>query len=387
MIRGSVVIAAIAVALSLLLHVMGISITAPRLAEQPDEGGPVDAVELGTSFEDLVETVTEPVTPEPAEPPDPAVEEEPEPAPEPAEIPTSEVHVASDDPKRTFAPDTGEAEVVQPVAPEPVEPEPVETPDTTDGEAEASDEIDETPPVEPSETAETPEGDPEAAETVAETPTEAETVTPEEQQAEAPALSEAPVPSVEVPDPVESETVEADIPVTPSEQVPDAEEANETSELAVTSSIRPQLPDRRPTPAPQGVLSGSRDFSALSFPSRQIESPLTTYRRRGVDVFTSGDSGNRSGGRGPGNSDRTNYAGRVLVHLNRSPVVYSAARGFARVFFVINPDGTLNYVEVVDTNGSPDLERAAKAQVQAASPFPKPPGGVSRSLSFVYSSK
>lgn len=381
MIRGSVVIAVFAVVVSLLLHAMGLGLTASRLTEQPSGTGPTDTVELGTSFEDLVETATKPVEPEVAEPPEPTVEEEPQPAPEPAEIPTSEVHVASDDPKRTFAPDTGETETVQPVAPEPVEPEAVETPDTTDGEAEASDELDETPSVEPAATAAAPEGDPEVT-----TPAEAEPVTPEELQAEAPAPAEVLVPSVDVPDPVESETVEADIPVTPSEPASDAEENRETSELAVTSSIRPQLPDRRPTPTPQGVLNGSRDFSALSFPSRQIESPLTTYRRRGVDVFTSGDSGSRSGGRGPGNSDRTNYAGRVLVHLNRTPAVYTAARGFARVFFMINPDGTLNYVEVVDTNGSPDLERAAKAQVQAAAPFPKPPGGVSRSLSFVYSS-
>ncbi|WP_170571269.1 energy transducer TonB family protein [Ruegeria atlantica] len=384
MIRGSVVIAVLAVLLSLLLHLMGLSLTAPRLAEQPSQTGTSDAVELSNSFEDLVDSVAEPVEPEPEAAPEPPAEESPESAPKPAEIPTSEVHVASDDPKQTFAPDTGTSEILQPVAPEPVEAEAPETEDTTDGDANASDDADETPPTETAEVVEAPEGNPDATEPVDETPAAPEPAETEELAA-LPVPAEEPVPSVVPVIPSESEVVEADIPAE-SEQVADNEDSSESSEQAVTSSIRPKLPDRRPQPEPQGTLNGARDFSALRFPTREIESPLTTYRRRGVDAFTSGDSGTRSGGRNPGNSDRTNYAGRVLVHLNRAPIVYTAARGFAKVFFEINPDGTLAWVDVVDSNGTPDVERAAKAQVRAASPFPKPPGGVSRKLSFVYSS-
>ncbi|WP_037313881.1 energy transducer TonB family protein [Ruegeria halocynthiae] len=383
MIRGSVVIAVLAALVSLLLHLMGLSLTAPRLVDEPREAGAPDTVDLGSSFEDLVESVAEPVEPEPAEAPEPPVEAAPE--PEPAEIPTSEVHVASDNPQRTFAPDTGSSEVLQPVTPEPVEADIPETEDTTDGDKTASDDVDETPPVETAEAIESPEGSPEAPTPVDETPAApqpAET----EQLAALPEPTEDTQPSVAPVVPIESEAVEADIPATPVEPVPDAEDSSEGSELAVTSSIRPQLPDRRQRPEPQGVLNGARDFSNLRFPSREIESPLTTYKRRGIDTFTSGDSGARSGGRGPGNSDRTNYAGRVLVHLNRAPVVYTAARGFAKIFFEINPDGTLAWVDVVDSSGTPDVDRAAKAQVRAASPFPLPPGGVSRKLSFVYSS-
>ncbi|CUK08232.1 hypothetical protein RUE5091_03053 [Ruegeria denitrificans] len=379
MIRGSVVIAVLAALLSLLLHLAGLGLTAPRLTEQPGTSGPTDSIELGNSFEDLVEAIAEPVEPEPVETPEPPVEE----PPEPAEIPTSEVHVASDDPQQTFAPDTGTSEVLQPVSPEPVESEAPETQDTTDGDQSASDEVDETPPVETAETVEAPESPLEVTEPVTEVPAAPEPAETE-QLAALPEPSEDVLPSVEPAVPTESEAVDADIPATPAEPVPQEEESSEGSELAVTSSIRPQLPDRRPQAEPRDTLRSVRDFSNLRYPSREIESPLTTYARQGVDRFTSGDSGRRSGGRGPGNSDRTNYAGKVLVHLNRAPIVYTAARGFARVFFVINPDGTLAYVEVVDTNGSPDLERAAKAQVEAASPFPKPPGGVSKSLSFVY---
>lgn len=385
MIRGSVVIAALAALLSLLLHLMGLSLTAPRLTQQPGDTGRADSVELSNSFEDLVDTIAEPVEPEPPEAPEPVEEEPPEPAPEPAEIPTSEVHVASDDPKKTYAPDTGTAEVLQPVAPEPVEAEAPETQDTADGDKTASDDVEETPPVEEAEVAEAPEGGPEATEPAEEAPAAPEP-TEAEQIAALPDPAENPVPSVAPVVQSESETIEADIPATPAEPVPDAEENSEEPEQALTSSIRPRLPDQRVQPDPPVTLRGARDFSDLKYPTQEIESPLTTYQRQGRDLFTSGSSGTSSGGRGPGNSDRTNYNGKVLVHLNRAPIVYTAARGFARVFFVINPDGTLAYVEVVDTNGTPDLERAAKAQVQAASPFPKPPGGVSRSLSFVYRS-
>ncbi|KUJ78811.1 energy transducer TonB family protein [Ruegeria profundi] len=380
MIRGSVIVAGFAALLSLLLHLMGLSLTAPRLAGQPTASGAPDKVELGSSFEDLVDAVAEPVEPQPVEAPEPPVDE----PPEPAEIPTSEVHVASDNPQRTFAPDTGTSEVLQPVAPEPVEADAPESEDTTDGDQSASDDADETPP-ETAEAVEPPEGNPEVTEPVNEVPVASQPAETE-QLAALPDPTDETVPSVVPVVPLESETEEAEIAATPVEPVPDTSENTESSELAVTSSIRPPLSDRPSQPDRQGTLNRARDFSALRFPSREIESPLTTYRRRGVDTFTSGDSGTRSGGRGPGNSDRTNYAGRVLVHLNRAPIVYTAARGFAKVFFEINPDGTLAWVDVVDSNGTPDVERAAKAQVRAASPFPKPPGGVSRKLSFVYSS-
>ncbi|WP_170329747.1 energy transducer TonB family protein [Ruegeria arenilitoris] len=385
MIRGSVVIAVLAALLSLLLHLMGLSLTAPRLAQQPDNAGRGDSVELSNSFEDLVESVAEPVEAEPPQAPEPPVEEPLEPAPEPEEIPISEVHVASDNPQQTYAPDTGTSEILQPVAPEPVETEARETQDTTDGDKSASDEVEEAPPVEESEVAETPEGSPEATEPAEETPAAPEP-TEAEQIAALPEPAENSVPSIVPVVPSESEAIEADIPATPAEPVPDAEENSEEPEQALTSSIRPRLPDRRSQPESVGTLRGARDFSDLQFPTREIESPLTTYQRRGVDSFTSGDSGARSGGRGPGNSDRTNYAGRVLVHLNRAPIVYTSARGFAKVFFEINADGTLAWVDVVDSSGTSEVERAAKAQVRAASPFPKPPGGVSRKLSFFYTS-
>ncbi|WP_282152212.1 energy transducer TonB family protein [Ruegeria atlantica] len=377
MIRRSVMIAVVAILVSLFLHLMGLSVTGQRLAEDAPGGQAPESIELSTTFEDLAEVVAEPIEPEPAEAPEPPVER----LPEEPEIPVSEALVASENPQEVYAPDIGEAEVVQPTATEPVEPDVAETENTSDGDAAASEDVNETPPVEAETATDVPEGIPEAVAVEPEVATEVQPVSPQPQ--ELAALPVTPSPKAAIPVvPLETEAIEPDDPVDPTDQ-----EANEdVTELAVTSSIRPQRPERQPTPERRGVLNGARDFSELQFPSEVVESPLYAYRREGLDAFTSGSSGSRSGGRGPGNSDTTNYAGEVLVHLNRAPPVFVAARGFAKVFFEINPDGTLAWVDVIDSSGSSDVDRAARAQVQAASPFPLPPGGVSRKLSFFYTS-
>ncbi|WP_282119667.1 energy transducer TonB family protein [Ruegeria atlantica] len=377
MIRRSVMIAVVAILVSLFLHLMGLSVTGQRLAEDAPGGQAPESIELSTTFEDLAEVVAEPIEPEPAEAPEPPVER----LPEEPEIPVSEALVASENPQEVYAPDIGEAEVVQPTATEPVEPDVAETENTSEGDAAASEDFDETPPVEAETATDVPEGIPEAVAIEPEVATEVQPVSPQPQELAALPVNPSPEAAIPVV-PLESEAIEPDDPVDPTEQ-----DANEdVTELAVTSSIRPQRPERQPTPERRGVLNGARDFSELQFPSEVVESPLYAYRREGLDAFTSGSSGSRSGGRGPGNSDTTNYAGEVLVHLNRAPPVFVAARGFAKVFFEINPDGTLAWVDVIDSSGSSDVDRAARAQVQAASPFPLPPGGVSRKLSFFYTS-
>jgi TonB family protein len=125
-------------------------------------------------------------------------------------------------------------------------------------------------------------------------------------------------------------------------------------------------------------------------PSELIESPLTAYKRGGANVFGQQGSGAQSGRQGfgtsraTGNSDVTNYAGQVLVHLNRTAPVPVSGRGWARVFFQINADGTLASVDILDSSGSRTIESAARQQVRTAAPFPRPPGGESRRLTFVY---
>jgi TonB family protein len=114
-----------------------------------------------------------------------------------------------------------------------------------------------------------------------------------------------------------------------------------------------------------------------------MESPLIAYARDGNLDGWLGHQGSGSSG----NSGVTNYAGRVLVHLNNAPRVRAQIRGSARVVLEINPDGTLARVDVIESTGTFELDSAAKAQVRNAAPFPPPPQGATRKLSFVYRSK
>ena len=194
---------------------------------------------------------------------------------------------------------------------------------------------------------------------------------------------------------------QSNIPVVPIETEPEVDEVTEEAEvvapqpseaqqdttgtaLAVARSIRPRAPSRPTDTTPDRLFDSARNFDNLRFPEQAIESPLATYRRKGVDAFASANTGSQPGSRSGGNSSTTNYAGRVLVHLNNAPTAHVPGKGFAQVFFEINPDGSLAWVNVVDSSGSIKIDRAAKEQVRNASPFPKPPDGKSRKMSFYY---
>lgn len=405
MIRRSTAIATAAILLSLLVHFVGLSVTPQNLSEQPPEAASTDVVAMGNAFEDVAETVSEPVQPETAPIPDPPVETPPE--PERAETPTTEVLVASVNPQQTVSPDTGSTKVLhrdtarsshaqegEAQDPESLEP--------SGGGRGTSGETGTTPPVEPDRVTQVPDGEPAPvpetvqADTSAPGPTPSKT--PEVQQHAAlpvqvaptlpvaPSPEPSPIPVV----PLNSEAIDPEIPEIPAEREDDTPDATRTEDKsgatgqAVATSPRPPV-------KPPGLQGGLQDLDHLRIdPSQRMESPLVVYQRDGVDLTLRRDSGSSSSGRGfadsrgPGNSDVTNYAGRVLVHLNRAPVVFTPARGYARVFFEIKPDGTLAWVDVIDSSGSREVNRAAKEQVRTAAPFPRPPGGASRKLSFIY---
>ncbi|MEM7090244.1 MAG: TonB family protein [Pseudomonadota bacterium] len=376
MIRRSAFVALVAILVSLLLHIWGLSLTSAGLPQQPaSSAGPGDTVAVSNTFEDLAEAPPEPIQPESAEVPEPPVETPPE--PEQADVPTSQALVASPDPQQSFAPDTGTSAGLVPEAPELEVTESVDQSDTNDA---ASDDTDATPPVEPDTVAAAP------PETSIE-PVEVETAeTPPVPEPEQLAALPPPEPTV-VPVPSEQDAPDADIPdnaVEPEAQAEPDAETDGTSEQAVAASIRPRPREQRPTDQTQPSLDNFSNFDNLRYPEQVIDSPLRAYQREGIDNFTRRTRGNRSGGRGPGNSDTTNYAGQVLVHLNRAPVVYVPVPGYAQVFFEISPDGSLAWVDVVTSSGSDRVNRAAKEQVRRAAPFPRPPGGVSRKLSFYY---
>ena len=396
MTKGSISAAMAAVLLSMLLHGLGLRFTSSD--DQPPSNQDVtsDLTDAGGAFEDLAETMTEPEEPQPAPVPDPPSVTSPEPVIE--ETPTSQAQVASDNPRNVTAPDTGTTDVIEPDAAEPSEsaaPAP-ETAQRSGGEDDTVADVAVSQPVEPDTEAVAPQGAPDETPLPAETraievapPSSAETVKPL-----APTPAPSPSPAL-IPEPEVQQPVRPEITVAPEPDDPEALRAAESEDgsgSAVTTSLRP--PKERPSAAALGVPDGvHQQGDQTGSATGTMESPLTTYKRTGIDPFASGSGRARSGttgfsgSRNPGNASTTNYIGEVLVQLNRSPAVYSSARGTARVSFEINPDGTIAWVSILDSKGSRTIERAASAQVRSAAPFPPPPQGTSQRLVFVFRSR
>lgn len=401
MIRRSTGLAAAALILSLVIHFFGINLTFSSGFDQVASDPESETVELGSSFDELADLAVEPVDPEPVEAVDPIEpEEQTPPNPQEVEVPTTEVLVASPNPQQTFAPDTG----LTPPVSEDIEVS--DTPESTDNQepgepdpsggdqsvvadarlappVETTEETSAQPPVSieaPLDTApaeQTPVADPEPQNTLGPVPS-------------APQVT-APVGEVIAALPAETTpSVLADI--APSE---DAEEQTTDAEResgAVTASVRPPARTREPFPEEQDTFGDESTAESEAAAARNLISPLTLYSRDGIDLFAGQrresrtQGGGSTGGRGPGNADTTNYAGLVLVHLNRKPPIAVSARGWARVTFRINPDGTLASVDIIDGSGSSEIDRAAKSQVRLGEPFPRPPSGRTRMLTFVYRS-
>lgn len=360
MIRRSIPVAVVAILVSLLVHVLGVGWKEVRReAEIPPAPEADPAVpDTGGAFEDLAEPLPE--TPEPEE----AAAPEPPDVTPPDETPTTEALVASDSPENVTAPDGPAEDASQPD--EGAGQQEAEEAARESGEDESTSDValisPDAPEAEPQAPEGVEDGTPEPAEDIVETeeaPAPQEEVTPETDQA---AL--APVP--EAPDTV----------ITAEEPQLEAS--------AVTRSLRP--PKTRPTAEQLGVPE-RRQAQASRAPA--YESPLTAYKRDGTDLLALGRIGNANpgdfgGSGGQGNAGTTNYAGRVLMKLNRGPRVDNQATGMARVYFQVNPDGTLGWVRILNSSGGSGIRSAAEAQVRSAAPFPRPPGGKAEKMVFVY---
>ncbi|SFN82436.1 outer membrane transport energization protein TonB [Roseovarius lutimaris] len=388
MTRGSVFAAVAAILLSLLLHALGLSFTSSENRPSSNEDTASDLADAGGTFEDFAGTPAEPAAPEEASAPDPPSVTSPEQVIE--ETSTSQALVASDNPQNVISPDTGEVEVLEPDTAEPSESD-VPAPETAERSGGEDDDLADlaiSQPVEPETEPDAAEGAPDATDAQASevAPVSVtETVSPV-----VPAPAPSPSPAI-LPEPQVQEPVQPEITVTSAPDDPEilsAEEETDLTRSAVTTSLRP--PKERPSVA-AGQPNGTQPRSTRTRRSNgAIESPLTAYKRTGVDPFASRSGGSRSGttgfsgARNPGNSSTTNYVGRVLVQLNRAPVVYPSAHGTAQVSFEINPDGTVAWVNILNSTGSGDIGRAASAQVRSAAPFPRPPDGTSQRLAFLY---
>ncbi|MEX0281205.1 MAG: TonB family protein [Arenibacterium sp.] len=424
MIKRSARFALAFLVVSLLIHVTGIGLLLSPSGDLPDGGDrPPETISLGNSFDQVADAELAPVEPQ---------EQVPVEAQD-ATAPTSEALVASPDPQQTLSPGTGgsaRSSVTAPVTPdvstpsEPGLPQPAEATQDSSENASVTASVDvetqaATPPpdpvipevAQPTEPAPAPllDQNPGVSESVnvappvpAETPTVTQPVqttpSPEESPVTQPVIAESPAPETEAaPIPVSPQTsdvVIAALPealapaqqeVTPPVESQDGEPGETQQGGAVTRSPRPPVRARDLSQREPENTWLDNAFESLQFPTQTVESPLTTFSRTGVNVFAgqAGNSGSGAG-QGSGNATTTNYAGLVLVHLNNKDPVAVSARGWARVTFVISPDGSLADVYIIDGSGSPQIDRAAKEQVRRGAPFPKPPGGESRLLTFVY---
>jgi protein TonB len=342
MVRRSLLVAAVAILASLLLHVLGLRFASHDIQSAPDDTA-TPPPEVSGTFDDFVESAPEPIEPEPTEP-----MEKPEvSAPDPVEdtTPTSNALVESDNPQNEVTPGTGTgtSEITTPDAADP-----------SGAEQEAETELAAQQPLSPETTTEAEEPEP----------------TPEEQ--DAPEEARQPdTPQVTI----EATEETPDIPAAPSDET--------VQSTAVTRSLRP--PKQRPsTEALRNPEAQSGTETDGTQRTRIQSSGLELLAQNGGLAAASASVFGNLGA--SGNAEAANYAGRVLTHLNSTARMATSARGSARVQFQINADGSVAWVRVVNSSGSSGIDQAAVAQVRKSAPFPPPPEGTTRQMVFVYHS-
>ncbi|MEO0781796.1 MAG: TonB family protein [Pseudomonadota bacterium] len=337
MIRNSIIVAALAVLLSVLLHATGLMalFDAGTRVEQEAPPEPPDSA----AFEDFAEEALEPEEPEPAQ------EIEPEELIEPEEF--TDIRVASDNPQNVEAPDIGTETVNQ-------------------GRIE-TEEVAAAEPPSQRVAADVPQGNPEAPLNGAEVqPDEAREVV---EAVESEILPEAPIETLDAESPditVETLQEQGDV---------EAAEAEDVLTSAVTRSVRP--PPTRPSEETFGAEDGSEDVTEQP----GLATELAQTQRTGLDLLAEAGAtaiyGRESptAARATGNATDTNYAGKVFTQLNRSLPVYRNEKGFAKIRIQILPDGQVGWIRVIGSSGSPSINVAAAANVRKAAPFPRPPDG------------
>ena len=349
MIRNSIIVAALAVLLSVLLHATGLMalFDAGTRVEQEAPPEPPDSA----AFEDFADEALEPEEPEPAQ------EIEPEELIEPEE--STDIRVASDNPQNVEAPDSGT---------EAVHEGRVETEDVAAAE----------PPSQGVEAA-VQQGTPQAPLSGAEVPPDEAQEVVEANEAEI--LPEAPIETLD------AETPEITVETLLEQGDVEAAEAEDVLTSAVTRSVRP--PPTRPSEETFGAEDGSEDVTEQPGLATELaltqRSGLDLLAEAGTEVIYGRDS--LTTARATGNATDTNYAGKVFMQLNRSLRVHRNERGFARIRFQILPNGQVGWVRIIGSGGSPNINVAAAANVRNAAPFPRPPEGKPFEIVVVFQSR
>lgn len=215
---------------------------------------------------------------------------------------------------------------------------------------------------------------------------EAEPVVHEPQVAEVqPELTEAepetPVETAEAaPDePVEEpkEVAEVD-PESPMEPVKDITEAK----VVAVPQPKP-VKHVEPKPEPKKVAEAAPEKPKKKKVDQAQKSTKNQVARGNSQVSVSAASGVAQGNRGlrkadAGWADRSNYAGKIVAHLQRyksypREAANKRLTGIATLTFSISADGRVKSVKLQGSSGASILDQAALATVQRASPFPAIP--------------
>lgn len=180
-----------------------------------------------------------------------------------------------------------------------------------------------------------------------------------------------PVPMAQALPAVKTSQTAALSPVTPPETL---SPAPETATAAPDKSLRPHPRPDRPAPqmatqpqgnadrnATRGTATGQDTATTASAPSRQ--------------ATTQGDGGAATS---------ASYGRAVLTQISRTRKARAPSRGRTVVAFSISDAGALASVQVLQSSGSPDLDRVALDHIRRAAPFPKPPAGARRQFSFEF---
>ena len=335
-IRNSILVAGLALLISLMIHVSGLFWVFDGGSGPEETTGPEPA--NSAAFEDFVEEARE------AEEPETVEEVQPEEVIVPDE--SNDIQVASDNPQNVQAPDTGtEAENL--------------------GRIEPTEEVTATAPPALGAEVLSPEGTPEA-------PQETAQVEPEE-------IIESIEPDVA--DAIEEAISEA------LEDAPEIETVDD-GEVQIATVTRSPRPPSRPSEEAFGVEDGEGETQ------EQVGvEDATASRQTGLDILAQAGNvalygrSSLEAARSAGNSTQTNYRGEVLLKLNRSLRVYKNEKGFAVIRFQILPNGQVGWVRIIRSGGSPNINIAAAANVRQAGPFPSTPNGEPVEITLTFQSR
>jgi protein TonB len=186
-----------------------------------------------------------------------------------------------------------------------------------------------------------------------------------------PPATARPVPMAQALPAVKTSQTAALSPVTPTETL---SPEPETATAAPDKSLRPHPRPDRPAPqmatqpqgnadrnATRGTATGQDTATAASAPARQ--------------ATAQGDGGAAAS---------ASYGRAVLTQISRTRKARAPSRGRTVVAFSISDAGALASVQVLQSSGSPDLDRVALDHIRRAAPFPKPPSGAQRQFSFEF---